>query len=158
MFNAVFSRMLSIWNENKQRFIVSKDRVILNVWTRRSSMDYLQYLKFEFVQYTFHGGFLLCCFLVMPFICKTGQYNKWHTNWTEIDDYCFRLNVMFGLADFLSMLLMRILLSLAMGGFVSKLQNYAYYTVVGFLFLAIIFLKVEASIELLVNRNYIHLF
>lgn len=64
LMSAVTSRMLSIWNENKRRFIVCKDKVILNVWTRRSSSDFLHYLKFEFIQCTFLGSFVMLCLVV----------------------------------------------------------------------------------------------
>ena len=108
---AIFSRMLSIWNENKRRFIVSKDQVILNVWTRRSSTDFLHYLKFEFVQYTFHGGFLFVCLCVMPFIVQPGAYEIDHINWAEVDNLFNRVNILYGLADLLSLILLRILTS-----------------------------------------------
>ena len=62
--SAIVSRMLSIWNENKRRFIVTKERVLLNVWTMRSGTDFLHYLKFEYMQSTFYGGFLFVGLLV----------------------------------------------------------------------------------------------
>ena len=42
--------MLSIWNENKKRFTVTKDCILLNVWAWHGGTDFLHYLKFEFVQ------------------------------------------------------------------------------------------------------------
>lgn len=66
MSSATFFRLVSIWNENKRRFIIAKDKVVLNVWNSRSASDFLHYLKFEFIQYTFHGGIMLTCIFVMP--------------------------------------------------------------------------------------------
>lgn len=70
--SATWFRLVSIWNENKRRFIVAKDKVVLNVWNSRSATDFMHYLKFEFIQNTYHGGFLITSILVMPYINTSG--------------------------------------------------------------------------------------
>ena len=56
----------SFWNEYRPKFRVLKDRIVNDVWRERSSSDFLQYLKFEFIQYTYHGSYVAVGLGVMP--------------------------------------------------------------------------------------------
>lgn len=58
----------------------------------------------------------------------------------------------------LSLILLRLLLSQAMGGAVSKITNLRYYVMVYTLLAAIFVLKITSSIELIIQRDYAHIF
>lgn len=60
----------SFWNVNRPRYIVMKNKVVNNVWLERSSSDFLKYLKFEFMQYSFFGSMMFGSLVNSP------QFNK----------------------------------------------------------------------------------
>ena len=47
-----------------------KNKVVNNVWLERSSSDFLKYLKFEFMQYSFFGSMMFGSLVNSP------QFNK----------------------------------------------------------------------------------
>lgn len=149
MASATFFRLVSIWNENKRRFIIAKDKVLLNVWNSRKASDFLHYLKFEFVQYTYHGAMMITCILVMPGFNKNGD--------NPDDTYNFA-NLMFALSALLEIILLRYLLSQAMGGSASNLSRVVYKTIISVLLLCIIGAKVYGCTKLIINWNELHLF
>lgn len=114
---------MSIWNENKRRFIISKDKVVLNVWASRSATDFLHYLKFEFIQYTFHGSFIIVSILVMPQLNQTSEnpenINPDIDDWESLDANYNRHNIEFLVAAALEFILLRVTFSQAMGGSVT---------------------------------------
>ena len=160
MASATFFRLVSIWNENKRRFIIAKDKVLLNVWNSRKASDFLHYLKFEFVQYTYHGAMMITCILVMPGFNKNGDNSDddFGKDWESIDDTYNFANLMFALSALLEIILLRYLLSQAMGGSASNLSRVVYKTIISVLLLCIIGAKVYGCTNLIINWNELHLF
>lgn len=158
LMSAVNDRMLSIWNENKKRFIVTKDGILLNVWARRGSMDFLHYLKFEFIQSTLFGGFFFVSILVWWIGDNVGVYNIGGFDWEEINSHYKRANITFGMADLLTVFMMRFLLSQATGGKISQIRDIVYYGIAGGIAVAILILKLQTSIELLIDVQYNRVF
>ena len=58
----------SFWNMNRPRYIVLKTKIVKNVWLDRSSSDFMNYLKFEWTQYSYFGSLLIGCLVNMPFL------------------------------------------------------------------------------------------
>ena len=145
--SATFFRLESIWNENKRRFIITKDKIVLNVWNSRNAADFLHYLKFEFVQFTFHGSLLIVSILVRPEINRLTS-NPYDLGRSKNFGY---INIHFGVAALLDCLLLRLLLSKGMRWFGNKLIVFG-------LFLAMVVLRIWASVELILAREQLGLF
>ena len=75
---AYSSRLNSFWNANKPRYrVIGNKHVVVDVWLERKHQDYLGYLKFEFIQYSYFGSLFFSGILVMPYFDKFIQYPKY---------------------------------------------------------------------------------
>lgn len=76
-------KVKSFWNKNKVSYIDEGGlKVLDDVWShQKANSDFLRHLKFEFMQYGFHGSFLFLATItnphfkaLMPFPMTTAAY------------------------------------------------------------------------------------
>ena len=101
----------SFWNNNRPRFIVLKDKIIQNVWRERKHSDFLQYLKFEFIQYTYFGQLMITFIFLLPALNNMTMNQP---NYTEkkrlVDAAISKIGIIFMTADFMALIYLRLLL------------------------------------------------
>ena len=62
LFLAYIFKVNSIWNDSKPEHLKLEDKkVVIDVWNKKSTSDFLHYLKFEYIQTAYLGSSILMC-------------------------------------------------------------------------------------------------
>ena len=101
----------SFWNQNKPMFRKLNDgRVIVNIWRERNSSDFLQYLKFEFIQYVHFGSYFITSYVLIPKFTMFMFESQNRSNEMKIYNYVEFINYLNLITNLLQIIFLRILL------------------------------------------------